>query len=271
MAFSALEYGDMKSVCSIAFIFLGACQVVPENKASVKEVFYEPETSNSKILFDQKCPPNPRVCEEKYDPTQCYVKKYKGREFLPWNKPIAWGDNPCLSLEKLNELVCELRLEPNFAQGIECVPDASRATCASVFIDCRPKNALTSLAEKSVFCVADSYQGQVLSEEQKLVGWGMGQCEAEKQLKSQACRMNLNPAFIGEMKCFVEPRIAECTRKKPNCNDKAKITNCRGTLKGMQRTVEATADSECAAREMIAYRACENREAPSNIKNIECR
>lgn len=261
----------MKILCLILLIFLQGCQSSSKSSTNLKEAIYKQEIDSSKLQFTELCPSPSRACEDKYDPAQCYIKKYNGRDFFPWNKPIAWGDNPCLTLEKLNVLICQLGLNPTLAHGIECVPDASRAVCATDTKKCEPSHFGLNTQNRSFFCVANTYQGQKLSEEQKIVGWGIGKCEAERQLKSLACRMNLNPILLGEISCVDEPRVSECVRTKIQCTDKSKITNCRAQLKNTIRMVEVTADSECAAREWIAYRACQKLVAPSDVKEIECR
>ena len=252
-----------------AILAVSGCQSTKKQQGLVNELLVPSEDKSLSMLLGDNCPAGRYDCQENYDPTQCYVKKYQDREFLPWKMPVEWGDNQCLTLEKLHKRICQLRLDPRWVQVIQCIPDVSRSLCAADYAMCN-RTLSDPDQGKPYYCVASSYQGRILSSEQRLVGWGMGRCDALKNLKEHTCRINLNPLSLGEINCNVEPRLAECTRKTGECRDQTKITSCRGVLKNEKLKVEAKADSECAAREAIAFQACQFRHPPSDLKNVKC-
>lgn len=210
------------------------------------------------------CPSVSRACTEQYDPVQCFSKKYKGRNFLPGRVPVAWGENSCIGFQNLNQLICQRKLVPTDLSGIECVPDSSNGACHRVRPNC-PKD------ENIYVCFAETYNHQNLKNNQILRSWGYGECEAKEELSIHVCQVNLNPKLMGKISCRQDQVTHECIKTIGECFDKIVPTRCQGVLKNIDQPVEATSDSECAAKAILRMQSCMLGHAPSGLQDVVCR
>ncbi len=177
---------------------------------------------------------------------------------------MAWGENDCLGLENLNQVVCRLQLKPSDLDGVQCIPDGSNGACHLEKPKC-PKD------DKVYVCATDTYNQQKLQKSQILKAWGYGACEARWELGVRACQANLNPKLVGKVSCEQDLVTSECIKGIESCFDKIATTTCRGVLKKSEQAVEATSDSECAAKAVLSLQSCVLGESPASLNDVVCR
>ncbi|MEN9834184.1 MAG: hypothetical protein RL011_377 [Pseudomonadota bacterium] len=153
-----------------------------------------PLSQPAKSLVESECPPSDTVCPMNFAPVMCAAHATESKDPKSDNRLVVWASNNCAGRLKLQKEACARNFPPSKLYKIQCVPDATGGHCPVVEGDCKAGG-------KPATCVATIYAGEGLSEEQKIAAAASSECQARLELQIAACRENLDPTQLGDIRC----------------------------------------------------------------------
>jgi hypothetical protein len=133
-------------------------------------------------------------CTKEYAPTVCQLgdKRLSADEK---DNHLAWGNNPCLARQILFKQLCDSGSVDYYIDDLQCRPSASEGNCPPSQPPCDK-----SLKQKTS-CRASIYKDQKIPDGYQLLGEGTDDCDARMRLMWEACKLNLDPSGLSQIKC----------------------------------------------------------------------
>ena len=157
-------------------------------------------------------------------------------------------------------------------QGTTAKPDAMVGEAG----ECPPKEPACAEIFSPSYCVGKAYKGEVLSEDEKIRGWGENSCSAKVALAMEACRLGKIPSAVKNIECVPDVSRGKCPTQRTICTMDVSPSECSaGQYAGQKLTdnqgMTSTGSNECDARNNLLQLACVKNLDPENLGEIKCK